>query len=312
MYQISISEFSILTNVKTNCPIPVTFEQVKAVRAFKEVRDHLDKLGLPYEDFEDFGNVEFSKNDENDDLGMFIEHLKNEIEQNESESLRAVDRTEENQEFFDGDDDDCITEACDILERSLNNSDSQNVEIRQPENKKIKMDFSDNDLELLDLLDSCPKSVIKSSTSVLNSPPRSTKLCGGYQDEKSTLDSLKRGTATCSYGLKSGATQSLIGSCVVEKTRLAQVESATNRGTQISVYSANTSQIGTTTKQTITSTISSSTNKKSEEMELSITDDEYSLLLDCHVQSEGDTGIRPYSSVLDSPPRFKFSKKRNI
>nr|CAH7722032.1 unnamed protein product [Callosobruchus chinensis] len=44
----------LLSQVKNNCPEHITFDEIKAVVNYFKVREHVKKLGIKYEDFEDF------------------------------------------------------------------------------------------------------------------------------------------------------------------------------------------------------------------------------------------------------------------
>lgn len=117
---------SILTPIKRACPPEITFDNIKAVIAYLQVREHLNKLNIQYKDFE----------------------TKFEIEN----TLEAVD-CKENKIL------DSVLQIANEIDTTENMDQQTSEVVVQPE-KKLKLDkfkFKDKNIKYVSILDSPPR-----------------------------------------------------------------------------------------------------------------------------------------------------------
>lgn len=77
-----------MNDIKAVCPPEITYNVIRAVLTYTQIRDHLSKLGLPYEEFEDLCTDDIisecnRQNEENSALKMLL-NVAREIENDTS------------------------------------------------------------------------------------------------------------------------------------------------------------------------------------------------------------------------------------
>lgn len=91
-------QYSMLTTIKNACPPDITFDHIKVVCAYLQVRDHLKQIGFPYKDHEDFifrdalispdkSSGEFDNDSNNDLLLALCNEMERQVENDEKQSI---------------------------------------------------------------------------------------------------------------------------------------------------------------------------------------------------------------------------------
>lgn len=169
---------SLLTPIKNACPPDITYNQIKAVITYLQIRQHLKNLNIPFTEFEDIDSVLDIPIPNTSECESAISNTTTDIKnlsqptQNLKDLIKTCDelekissdefKEEENSNFSDGYNDEILAAVCDELETSLNeqkgelsNTTTKNS-CDQPQKQKTEessgFDFS-----------------------VLDSPPRQTK-----------------------------------------------------------------------------------------------------------------------------------------
>ncbi|KAJ8928763.1 hypothetical protein NQ314_018621 [Rhamnusium bicolor] len=154
---------SLLTPIKNACPPDITYSQVKVVVNYLQVRQHLKKHNIVYEDFDDVHGVEDISDPSSidtknisrpnspgkltqllnaiDEINKTSGDIKSEKDEDSNFSkdftdtniTMAVDVKEEDPDFSEDFADADLAAACDVLETSLHENDDE-----EPQPKKIK------------------------------------------------------------------------------------------------------------------------------------------------------------------------------
>lgn len=128
--------YSLVKPIRDACPLDVTYDEINVVCAYLEIRSHLNRLGIPYEEFEK------------------ISYTEEEIRHLNSDDLETDDGNDQ-----------LLLELCDELENHLDDEPIQNKELNMLDNASL----SSNDLGNSEPLSKRAKI---ETDFILNSPPR--------------------------------------------------------------------------------------------------------------------------------------------
>lgn len=154
-YVLLLSDNKIFASIKNRCPAEITFDQIKVVMGYLEIRDHIKKF---YSDYEEFDNDDIDQNEDDNKEQQICEKpvksaFNGDATDNDSNGIiNELDNTEEDI------DDAALNALVNEIETGgyFNNVEGSHIKnTEQPPLKKQKLSMA--------LLDSPPRRTTKTS-----------------------------------------------------------------------------------------------------------------------------------------------------